>query len=221
MNPMSSPSERSSSNASPEFVFRLPRRALTIAGIAFAVGLLLFLVIWWAGRDQRFYTAQPAATGPQDSIVEALPEPMPAGEGASGMEEPRTPQPDERPQLVETAPPPPPVAEPVAPVAPQAPAAPSVTLAPGASPVPISGQSPPPTYPASAMRRGERGTVLLRVDVGVDGVPSKVSIEHRSGSRALDRAAVDAVRQWRFHPAQRDGQPVPASLVVPIDFNVR
>lgn len=218
---MSSPSERSSSSAPSEFVFRLPRRALTIAGIAFGVGLLLFLAVWWAGRDKRFYTAEPVVAGPKDSIVEALPEPMPAGEGASGMEEPRQPPPpEERPQLVETTPPPPPV-EPAATVAPPAPGTSPVALAPGASPVPIPGQMPAPAYPASAMRRGETGTVLLRVDVDTDGVPRKVSIEHRSGSRALDRAAVDAVRRWRFHPAQRDGQPVPASLMVPIDFSTR
>ena len=33
--------------------------------------------------------------------------------------------------------------------------------------------------------------------------------------------AVTAVRQWRFQPAQRDGQPVPGAVTVPIDFKMR
>ena len=40
----------------------------------------------------------------------------------------------------------------------------------------------------------------------------------RSGSRDLDRAAVNAVRQWRFQPAQSNGQPVPGTIEVPFDF---
>ena len=43
----------------------------------------------------------------------------------------------------------------------------------------------------------------------------------RSGSRDLDRAAVNAVRQWRFQPAQRDGQAVAGAVTVPIDFKMR
>jgi protein TonB len=54
--------------------------------------------------------------------------------------------------------------------------------------------------------------------VDATGYPSNVTIIERSGSRDLDRAASDAVRRWRFQPAQSNGQPVPGSIEVPFDF---
>ena len=42
----------------------------------------------------------------------------------------------------------------------------------------------------------------------------------RSGSRALDRAAVDAVRQWTFEPAVRGGRTVAADVQVPVTFRI-
>lgn len=82
----------------------------------------------------------------------------------------------------------------------------------------IAGRSPEPEYPATALRRGEGGEVLLRVNVGSDGVPSEVDFARRSASRDLDRAAQEAVRKWRFTPATRNGKPVPAVVEVPISF---
>ena len=93
-----------------------------------------------------------------------------------------------------------------------------MALAPGDQPVPLNGQAPPPRYPSEALRRGESGTVLVRVEVDTNGAPAGVALVQRSGSRELDRAAMEAVRNWRFMPAQRDGQAVAASLVIPIEF---
>ena len=50
------------------------------------------------------------------------------------------------------------------------------------------------------------------------GMPAGVALVQRSGSRDLDRAAMEAVRDWRFQPAQRNGKAIAASLVIPIDF---
>lgn len=82
----------------------------------------------------------------------------------------------------------------------------------------IVGQSPEPEYPADSLRRGEGGSVLLRVNVGADGRPGDVDFVRRSGSRELDRAAQDAVSAWRFTPARSDGKPVAAVVEVPIEF---
>ncbi len=77
-----------------------------------------------------------------------------------------------------------------------------------------------PDYPPTALRAGVEGRVLLRVDVGADGRPTDVQVVERSGSSELDRAAERAVREWTFHPATRDGKPVPSSVQVPVDFSV-
>lgn len=81
--------------------------------------------------------------------------------------------------------------------------------------------NPPPRYPRLALRAGDEGRVLLRVLVDAQGRPQEVEIEKSSGHRDLDRAAREQVlAKWRFHPAQRDGLPVSAWALVPIDFNL-
>lgn len=210
-----------------DYVFRLPRSALRIASIAFGIGLLLFAVVWWTGRDQAFYKVAPITPGKPLSQLEALPEPLAGGEGASDMPDAagKDNAPQDRPQLVETAPPAPALPTPIdegaqsgMPIANAPVASAPVALAPGEQPVPIKGQMPPPRYPGAALRRGESGTVLVRVEVDTAGMPAGVALVQRSGSRDLDRAAMEAVRAWRFQPAQRNGQPIAASLVIPIDF---
>jgi protein TonB len=79
---------------------------------------------------------------------------------------------------------------------------------------------PAPEYPEAARRAGEEGTVVLEVEVGADGRPGEITISRRSGSRDLDRAAVDAVRGWTFEPAIRDGKPVASTVQVPVDFRI-
>jgi TonB family protein len=77
-----------------------------------------------------------------------------------------------------------------------------------------------PIYPATALRRGEQGRVMLRVAVSVDGTPIDVGLAETSGHPSLDTAALMAVRQWRFNPATQAGRPVPAIAEVPIRFRI-
>jgi protein TonB len=77
---------------------------------------------------------------------------------------------------------------------------------------------PAPRYPAQALRSGEQGTVMVSAEISEDGVPSAVEVARSSGSRQLDRAAVDAVRHWRFRPAMADGRPTTGRVQVPISF---
>lgn len=85
---------------------------------------------------------------------------------------------------------------------------------------PLPGRTPAPEYPAVALRRGEGGTVVLRVAVGADGRPGDIEVSRHGGSRELDRAAVEAVRQWRFAPATERGQAVASVVEVPVDFKL-
>jgi protein TonB len=78
-----------------------------------------------------------------------------------------------------------------------------------------------PRYPVDAIRRGEQGTVLLRVLVGRDGLPKEVDVERSSGHRQLDRAAREAVLRYRFRPVRVNGVAVEASGVVPVEFKLQ
>lgn len=195
-------------------------RSLLWVGLAFIVGLALFAWSISGGRQDDFFRADqaPPTAAPRDYAP--LPTPLPAGDArssASGMgqrSETDTAG-SERPYVVEAPRPPPPAAAPPRPTAVE----PAPSSSPTTLPMPIAGQTPAPRYPSRALRRGESGTVRVRVEVGPDGRPSQVSVAQASGSRDLDRAAVDAVRRWRFHPARRNGEPVPGTVIVPISFS--
>ena len=62
------------------------------------------------------------------------------------------------------------------------------------------------------------GTVVVLAEVDAQGNPVDVRVVERSGERDLDRAAVNAVRQWRFEPAMRNGKAIATSVKVPVDF---
>lgn len=191
--------------------WRPPFAALLIIAAAFALGLALFGVLWMQQRGQA-EVSRPS-TAPADGTVFApLPTPMPAGveDSASGLPEPDENAVAERPRIIERTPAPVP--------APAPPPTANAAAMDASDPVPLS--SPAPRYPPSALRRRETGTVRVLVDVGPDGVPTSTSIVESSQSRDLDRAAVDAVRRWRFRPAQAGGHPTVGSVVVPISFQL-
>lgn len=182
---------------------------------AFAVGLLLSLVVLMRDRDadEGFFRAGPDAPAARSREYAPLPAPLPAGEADTvGMRRPPADPAGEeaRPEIIERRPPPPP---PPTPVRREPPRVANVR------PEPIPGQTPSPRYPASALRRGEEGTVIVRAEIGPDGVPTSTSLARGSGSRDLDRAAVDAVRRWRFRPATVDGRPTVDTVLVPIEFS--
>ena len=86
-----------------------------------------------------------------------------------------------------------------------------------ATPVPIS--QPPPNYPREALRRGVGGTVRVQATVSPDGSVDRMEVAESSGNRYLDRAAMEAVRRWHFKPAMRNGQPISATVTIPVEFN--
>ncbi|WP_411834841.1 energy transducer TonB [Pseudoxanthomonas mexicana] len=75
-----------------------------------------------------------------------------------------------------------------------------------------------PKYPPAALRSGIGGTVMVRAEIDADGQPVAVNLVERSGNRELDRAALNAVRQWRFEPAIRNGRATSSVVQVPVDF---
>jgi iron complex outermembrane recepter protein len=79
--------------------------------------------------------------------------------------------------------------------------------------------SPPPVYPAAHLQHGEHPTVVLKVTVLADGAVADVSIEHTAGPD-FDTAAITAVRQWRFAPAQRGTQPIASRIGIAVHFDL-
>ncbi len=78
----------------------------------------------------------------------------------------------------------------------------------------------PPAYPIESRRRHEQGTVKLRVVIGTDGRVKDISIASSSGFERLDKAALDAVRRWRFQPQMQAGVAVEAVGTLPIPFRL-
>jgi protein TonB len=81
--------------------------------------------------------------------------------------------------------------------------------------------SPQPRYPPDLLAARVTGLVKLRVHVARDGRVKRAAIHRSSGRRALDQAALEAVRRWRFEPARRAGIAISREVIVPIRFTIQ
>lgn len=77
-----------------------------------------------------------------------------------------------------------------------------------------------PRYPFQALGSRAEGRVVVRAEVQADGQVGQSWIKETSGAQALDLAALDTVRGWRFHPGQRHGMAVAMWLDVPIEYKL-
>lgn len=75
-----------------------------------------------------------------------------------------------------------------------------------------------PAYPAASRRRGETGSVVLRVELDEQGTVAEARVETASGHERLDHAALVAVKAWRCTPPRRNGEPVRAIARQPFHF---
>jgi len=78
---------------------------------------------------------------------------------------------------------------------------------------------PDPEYSEEARRAKFQGTVVLDVVIGPDGRPRDLHII-RSLGMGLDEKAVDAVHQWKFAPATKDGHPVAVRVAIEVAFRL-
>ncbi len=77
-----------------------------------------------------------------------------------------------------------------------------------------------PQYTPEAKEAGVEGKVVLTIEVREDGIPDNIVVKE-SLDPGLDYNAVDAVRQWKFEPATRNGQPVSVKATVEINFRLK
>ena len=88
------------------------------------------------------------------------------------------------------------------------------------------GVSPPalihkvdPEYTEQARAANLQGTVILYVEIGPDGTASNFKVV-RSLGMGLDEKAIEAVKQWKFRPGQKDGQPVTVAATIEVNFRL-
>lgn len=114
-------------------------------------------------------------------------------------------------------PPPPPEPKPVAPAAPKVTPGMLVQLGqPGVVP-PKSIKKVPARYPEAAKQRRLEGVVGLSILVSETGKVVDVKVV-KSANAMLDDAAVEAVKQWTYEPATKDGVPVKVWTPVSMSF---
>ena len=76
-----------------------------------------------------------------------------------------------------------------------------------------------PEFSEEARKAKFSGSVYVYLWVGTDGKPSHVRVIRGVGM-GLDEKAVEAVRQYRFQPAMKDGKPVQVDLYVNVNFEI-
>jgi TonB family protein len=74
-----------------------------------------------------------------------------------------------------------------------------------------------PAYPTQLMRENVSGTVILYAVIHADGTVGNVRVL-RSVDERLDRFASEALAQWKFDPATKNGQPVDVEATFQIPF---
>jgi TonB family protein len=75
-----------------------------------------------------------------------------------------------------------------------------------------------PVMPAALKAIDVNTVVKVQFLVNEDGIPVNIQVASPSTYEELDKAAVDAVAQWRYKPAMRSGVIVPAKITTPIRF---
>ena len=73
-----------------------------------------------------------------------------------------------------------------------------------------------PIYPADARQQNLQGIIALDIVVGPDG--SVASTRALNGPDVLARAAMDALRWWKFQPYRVNGEPVTVETTVAVEF---
>jgi protein TonB len=76
-----------------------------------------------------------------------------------------------------------------------------------------------PEYPALAVAAHLEGMVILEATVDTDGRVTEVRILRSRGF--LDKAAINAVQQWRYAPLTLNGVPTPFVLTVTLNFALK
>jgi periplasmic protein TonB len=79
--------------------------------------------------------------------------------------------------------------------------------------------TPDPEYTEEARTAKTQGTCILWMIVDETGHPRNIRVVRGLG-HGLDAKAIEAVQQWRFEPAMKDGKPVNVQISVQVGFHL-
>jgi TonB family protein len=79
--------------------------------------------------------------------------------------------------------------------------------------------APEPEFSEEARKAKYQGVCTLSLIVRSDGRPSDIRVLSSLGM-GLDEKAIDAVKNWKFEPAMKDGHPVAVQIAVEVDFHL-
>lgn len=87
------------------------------------------------------------------------------------------------------------------------------------APMPTNGD-PPIAYPTALAAQRVGGSVILRMFVDSTGrvLAESTAVQESSGYPALDSAALVSASRLRYAPALRNGSPVAAAFLQPVNF---
>jgi protein TonB len=76
-----------------------------------------------------------------------------------------------------------------------------------------------PVYPEAAKAAGVQGIVIIEIIIGTDGAVNEAKVLRSVPE--LDRAAVDAVMQWKYTPTLLNGEAVKVIMTVTVTFSLQ
>ncbi len=76
-----------------------------------------------------------------------------------------------------------------------------------------------PEFSDEARRQKYQGVCVLSLIVDAQGMPQHIRVVRNLGM-GLDEKAVDAVKQYKFKPAMKDGHPVPVEINIEVNFQL-
>ena len=79
-----------------------------------------------------------------------------------------------------------------------------------------------PQYPPRAAERGTEGWVELRFTISASGTVQDAEVTKSHPGNVFDRAALRAVRRWKYNPKIKDGNPVERhGITVRLEFKLQ
>lgn len=79
-----------------------------------------------------------------------------------------------------------------------------------------------PKYPSSAIKQKQQGEVIIKAKISKYGSLLNARVEKSSNHKALDEAALTAIRKWKFKPAiDKNGNSIDSTISIPFVFEIK